>query len=1095
MQIDYKELYKKLIEFWNKYDGKEISSEQLREAFSVDEIACIMYDRDFDNINYSVINTFRDKFARKSIKFTSEEADRLVMLYPDDYYDFLEYCSDEFLFSLAINEDFNRSQSVLRHIDSDELLMKAFKILKDPYLKACALSAVKDPELKMKNLWKLPSYEKTNVILSLDDDYLVEKYITLFRGEKGYLIRSLDDDKKKEKYLKRYFAVLSKEDRADIIKSFKDDEMVLYYLKFVGDYAKGEAIRYRFNDKPEIVEQLISKIKNKSVLAELLKYNHVDSKYVVRYIDKITNQEDLEDIIFHLEDDELVLKYFSKLTYKRKLEKAKGFHHPVMKFKLLKHITKPKDVISVIEHTDRFPEYIDEYSYILDIYANEYKVDRGRLEALVKNVSMSVLTYIANENIIKILNAKEDEFVLLMRIFNKNDLKMDQSAMNDILNTMLQRQFRMSAPDIVLIFPLTLNAIDAQDRTIVENNVNTLSGAMNVSEELKEYGWTVETFIDALMNKNETAIDFLHVLTAKYIRSERSAYVQQNLAGAQERSTDVYCDKNDLMRFIINTYQVEYIMTYFRYYSRGYEEGYITEEEKEFLENKDLIRKIIEYKKNPRAFESIPEDVRNNLKMFNKIFEDRVSKTHADSYPEYTGKRNVELKGVDEEFLANILMYVDIDKLRMDFFKNPELIERFMKFWKQYKIGGWGNTFDSVLSSAGVVVDPEIVANFLQYFGLSYSQLEEKKEKKEIASISLTALLDLAACYSVGSKKYALLFGEEDFRLLSSNPGPNSSTWSKDRRISRAVDLVKTIRERDYVTVPPIDKDFEIGNGKKMNVVVGNFSNMMNLTYGERTGACMRIGGAGKSLFDFCLEDDSGFHIRFVNPDTGKFVSRVSGFRNGNTVFLNELRYSVDPTFTNKDVVEACKAVARELIEQSKGSQLPIDNVVITKYYAMEHSGMFARNLGIKDPQKGMKKFYTDVSDTSVILATSAPNDEFVQPRLGVTGPKYNVLRDKKRILYNREAFAYVAHLQTLDQVMSGRNIEDVDVEINEDIIVCLAGEDWCVTIDKQGEISKYMMKNSNNKELAIDEMQEALNYLKENLSKEMNIANNILGM
>ena len=32
---------------------------------------------------------------------------------------------------------------------------------------------------------------------------------------------------KKAKYLKRYFAVLSKEDRADIIKSFKDDEMVL----------------------------------------------------------------------------------------------------------------------------------------------------------------------------------------------------------------------------------------------------------------------------------------------------------------------------------------------------------------------------------------------------------------------------------------------------------------------------------------------------------------------------------------------------------------------------------------------------------------------------------------------------------------------------------------------------------------------------------------------------------------------------------------------------------------------------------------------------------------------------------------------------
>lgn len=1095
MNIDFNELYKKLLEFWNKYDGVEIDNDLLRSAFNAYEIACIFYDRLFDNVNYSVISTFKDKVRFKNLFFTSEEAESLVQMYPYDYFHFFKFCSDEFLFSFIVNNDEDKMEDALRFIKSDEYLLKAFMTLKSPCLRAEALSAVKDSNIKMKHLWRLPSYYKSSVIMSLDDDYLIEKYITLFRGEKGRLIMALDDDKKKAKYLKRFFPILSKDERADIIRTFKDDEMVLYYLRFVGDYAKGEAIKYRFRDKPEIVEQLITTIKNKSVLADLLKYRYVDNEYVERYIDRITNQEDLEDIICNLDDDDLVLKFFPKISYKRRLEKVKEYDHPKMRFKLLKHITKIKDIISVVEHTDRWPEYSDDYSYLIDIYANEYKVDRGRLEALIKNVSMAVLAYIENENIIKILNAKEDEFILLMRIFNKNDLAMDQSAMNDILNAMLQRQFRMSAADIILIFPVTLNAIDSQDRATIEKNVEVLCGVMDVAGELKEYDWTIEKFIDALMNKNETAIDFLHVLTAKYIRRERSAYVQENLAAAQEKTTDVYCDKNDLMRFIINTYPVDYIMTYFAYYPRDYEAGRISEAEKDFLNNKELIRKIIMFKKNPRTFGSMPEDVRNNLKIFNTLFEKRTSRTHIGSFSDYKGKKTVELRGVDSEFLANILMYVDVDKLRINFFNNPELIEKFMKFWKQYKLGGWGDTFNSVLSSAGVIVDPEIVANFVQYFGLSYEQLEEKKEKKEIASISLTALLDLAACYSVGSKKYSLLFGEEDFRLLSSNPGPNSSTWSKDRRMSRAVDLVKTIRNRDYVTVPPIDKDFELDNGKKMNVVVGNFSNMMNLTYGERTGACMRIGGAGKSLFDFCLEEDSGFHVRFVNPDTGKFVSRVSGFRNGNTVFLNELRYSVDSTFSNKDVVLACKAVARELIEQSKGSSLPIDNVVITPYYAMKESGMMAKNLGIKDPQKGMKKFYTDVSENSVILATSAPNNELVTPKLGVNAPKYDVLRDKKRIFYNREAFSHVAHLQCLDQVMSGRKIEDVDVEINEDIIVCYAGEDWCVTIDKQGKISEFLMKNSNSKDLAIKEMQEALIYLKENLSKEMNIANNVLGM
>ena len=69
--------------------------------------------------------------------------------------------------------------------------------------------------------------------------------------------------------------------------------------------------------------------------------------------------------------------------------------------------------------------------------------------------------------------------------------------------------------------------------------------------------------------------------------------------------------------------------------------------------------------------------------------------------------------------------------------------------------------------------------------------------------------------------------------------------------------------ERKNISVPPVDEDLELSNGKRMNVVIGNVSDPINLTYGERTGACMRIGGHADSLFDFCLKDDNCFHIRF----------------------------------------------------------------------------------------------------------------------------------------------------------------------------------------------------------------------------------------
>ena len=1094
MNIDHMSLYKKVLDYWKQYDGKEFETNSLKEYFTADELVVILCDNDFEDINYPVLRTFQQKigYDREGL-IDSQDADRLFSSYDRERF-LIRYCSQQFLFSLVDNDEFNFTQTVLHYIEDDELLVAAFKKLKDPYLKSQAVRQMKDVNLKIKYMKKLPFSEQTRVILSFDDDYLVEKYISLFRGSKGDLIRSLDTDDKKIRYFKKYFAVLTKEDRADIICSLEDDEKVLHYLKYLGDYAKGEVIKYRFNDRPDIVDELMGSIKNKRVLGELLKYHNVDDKYVDKYIGRITNQEDLEDIIGSLEDDNLIVKYFPRLTYKRKIERLKDIYNPEVKFKLLKHINRYKDIISILEHCEAFPQYSDEYEYIMDLYAKVYQVNKDRLIAVAKNVSFSVLKYIDNENVRKILNAKEDEFVLLMRIFNKDDLKMNQSSMNDILNALLQRKFRISSPEIVLIFPLTLNAIDSKDRETISNNVDKLSQVVKLDEEVKEYGWNKESFIDALMNKDETAIDFLHLLTAKYIRNERSVFVQENLGNALKSCSDAYCDKNDFMRYVINTFPCEIIMQLFFY--SVHEDEEFTPEEYELVQNKELLTKVIMYKKNPSSFGKMPEDIRKYLKAFNGIFEKRYNGVRYDRYSDYNGKMNLEFKDIDEEFLASILMYIDIDKLRINFLKDPIIIEKFMKFWKQYKLGGWGNTFNSVLSSSGVVVDPEIVANFIQYFGLSYEQLEEKKAKKEISSISLTALLDLAACYSTESKKYSVLFGDEDFKLIASNPGPNSSTWSKEKRIDRAVELVRTIRTRKHVTAPPVDKDFELSNGKKMNVVVGNFSNMMNLTYGERTGACMRIGGAGKSLFDFCLEDENGFHIRFVNPKTGKFVSRVSGFRNGNTVFLNELRYSEDSEYTNKDVVEACKLIARELIEVSKESELPIDNVVVTPYYSMKESGMMPHNLGISDPQKGMKKFYTDVSASSIILATSAPKNELVAPKLGVRGvPKYPVLRDKKQVFYNRAAANHVAHINALEQVINGVSVDDVNVSIDENIIVCLAGEDWYVTIDKQGNIGRHIMKNSTNTNEAINEVRAALDYLRDNLNKEMQIANNVLGM
>ena len=1101
MEIDYKILYQKMLEYWREHDGLEFDVKSLRECFNADELACILFEHAFEHMNYSVVYRFKDKVRSQRELFNHEEADRLFGVYPEWSSYIAQYCSNEFLYSMfksSMKEMPDEADSnvwaeiAISNIDSDELLLEIFKEVKKPFLKQQALVALKNTELKMKYLNKLPATYRASVILSMNDDYLIEKYIFLFRGEKGRLISSLGDDKKKVKYLKMFYPLLSLEEKSDIINSFKDDQLLLRYLKSANDYMKSRAIIYRFNSNPEMVKQLILTIKNKLLLMETINSIELDEEYIEVCLDRITDQSDIQAFVGRLSDERLIFKYFAKLSYKKKIEGLQdGIFAPEVTFKLLKFITRPKDVIAVVEHIVCFPPYDSQYEYLLDIYAKEYNVDKNRLEKLIKNISFGILTYIDSENIIEILNAKEDEFEFILKLCNKDTLQMDHSTMNDILNAMLQRRFRMNHSDIILIFSSALSAIELNDRKGLLKTIDELSEVLDVSKELEVHAWSLDTFVNLLLNKDDVAIEVLHELTSKFIRNKRNTYVQEQLGSSLAKSSYMYCDKNAMMKYIIKEYPVEYILTYFEYSSDSVNRGYITQEEYDLLQDVELMKKIIQFKKNPSRYETMPEDVKNNIKIFNSVFEKRCQKMRADSISDYVGKIVAVYKKVDEMHLASVLMYVDLDKIRKGLFSKPEYVEEFVRIWNQYKIGGWGKTFNGVLSDAGLEIEPEIIANFIQYFGISYEQL-----KKNNLNITLTALLDLATCYSLESKKYSLLFGHEDFKMLSSNPGYTAATLKKDKRIKRAIELVSVIRNREYVTVPAMDTIVNVTGGKQMNVVVGNFSNMINLTYGERTDACMRIGGAGESLFDFCLENENGFHIRFVNPTTGKFVSRVSGFRNGNTVFLNQLRESVDPEFENRDVVEACKAVAKLMLERSKDSDMPIDNVVISPDYAMRESGLLPVKLGIDNHRKGFKYFYTDVGTTSILLATSSADGKVVPPKLGVKSvPRYPVVRDKKRVLYNGNASEFYAHLQVLDLVLGGTEIDSIDVEVNEEIAVCLAGEDWCVTIDREGKINKFIMTHSNNKEVAIDEMQEALVYLKDNLKKEMQLANSYLGM
>ena len=270
--------------------------------------------------------------------------------------------------------------------------------------------------------------------------------------------------------------------------------------------------------------------------------------------------------------------------------------------------------------------------------------------------------------------------------------------------------------------------------------------------------------------------------------------------------------------------------------------------------------------------------------------------------------------------------------------------------------------------------------------------------------------------------------------------------------------------QSNAVTIPSFSKDFDVSNNKKLRVIVGCRGDTRNLTIGERTGACMRAHGAATALFTFTNTDSRGFQIIFEDPETGKFISRVSGFRNGNTVFLNELRHSVDnKMFSDEDVIKACYAVAKELVELSKDSEMPIENVVVSPDQVLWNYP--CQKLSQDDIGKDVFTGYKNVSSNAVVLSTIGVNGNAVplklngdnQPiykscRLPVRAYKYPNITDSIKVLFQRvKLIKETIELGNLSRVKT----IDFDMDnLENEYVFAIVGQDFFVALDKKGVIT-----------------------------------------
>ena len=816
----------------------------------------------------------------------------------------------------------------------------------------------------------------------------------------------------------------------DIIDS--KDEKNKPYL----DYLNEEQIIY-------LLRNTLAKDNQRTYYSDILTYSSESHNYESVFKFFVTEKHDEVKEIFRLFPIELKIKYANEYFKYNEANKE--------------NIDFFNDNIFIRDNENiRFKQ---KYENINKAYIDYYKLNSDSFNIMLDYFNYSFFTYLKNENMRKIINLKKDELNKLLDLFTVDNIMLNNDTINTILNSFLQRKFRIDNKDAFEVFDIFENLI--ADPRIDASSIKMLIGHIMFKEpELRGYFSldTINDFCKRAKNRDKEAIDYFHEFSNKYIALSREKYLEENMSYYYRLlNMNKVVEKNHFKKLYILNEKQSIILR----------DAKSTAKHKDFVISKSFIN-IINFKKDPKNNPLSLED-KNNLKIFeeilNEIYENKKNIIDTEKYSKFIYEPIVSTY----YDMLDIIAELDASTLSKEILNDDDLYLKLTEIINKYKLFGWNRTFDELYDKCNIDFTPSTISSFINNFK---NIVNDNEIQTDIYKTPITMLLDLANCFDYKSIKYSKLFKKDNFKYIASDPGPNKSVKTKNDRINRSIELIKELYKKEYTTIPPIDKDYSI-NGKQMNVVVSNFTNPINLTYGERTEACIRIGGVFEDLFEFCLRDKNGFHIRFSDPNTGEFISRVSGIRNGNTIFLNELRHSKNRRYSDEDLYVCLKEVCKDLAEISKSSQDEIENIIITSDYALNpHSNELVPN-NLKDtfiPLYGLKFNIYPLGDCIVLYKKGNKlNYKFNKDIKTI----YRTQRDKiKHYTDSKKAKDEIYRIKMIDRLLNNEDIKDIEININYDVKEAYIGEDYYIYFDSNNNEHHYIMNNSINKDRALYEIQ-----------------------
>ncbi len=294
-----------------------------------------------------------------------------------------------------------------------------------------------------------------------------------------------------------------------------------------------------------------------------------------------------------------------------------------------------------------------------------------------------------------------------------------------------------------------------------------------------------------------------------------------------------------------------------------------------------------------------------------------------------------------------------------------------------------------------------------------------------------------------------------------------------------AKELVSKMPTKTMSTVP-----FVNGENNNYNYSIYDSQDESILLTGAKTDACFRIDGNDNDFLHYCALDKNGFIIKITNHD-GEFIGRASGFRNGNCVFINQLRTVYDKfgdiylgncESEKEEIIETFKKACEDIIttsQNNKSEECKIDFVFVTKSYALKNTSSnvpedvcqkinshpmdnesedwhnFIKNTLYLDESVTDNYFYTDYGCYPLICMAKAKDKELTPEEIK---PKdVPALYERKR---NRLIVASAKNKNVMDKVnkINGinsylNNKEYKNVKIDENSIIFTA-DNWYIIFD-----------------------------------------------